>query len=124
MSYQYILVRRQPVAVTFEEWLVWMQEYEKTGKDWRRVAIHEHNGVMVSTVFLSLDHGFNDTGPPALFETMVFVDGEDRGCERYCTWDEAIMGHLAMCVRVFKPGWESEYAPDEDSTSDESNDPS
>lgn len=47
---------------------------------------------LVSTVFLGLDHSF-DEGCPVLFETMVF-EGPDAGyMERYHTWDEAVAGH-------------------------------
>ena len=31
------------------------------------------NGVLVSTVFLGLDHNYNSEGPPVLFETMTFT---------------------------------------------------
>lgn len=48
--------------------------------------------VMVSTVFLVIDHAFG-CGPPVLFETMVFGGRHDGYQERYHTWDEAIAGH-------------------------------
>lgn len=54
------------------------------------------NDVEVSTVFLSLDHSFDNTGPPLLFETMVFPNPLSRiecYCARYSLWDEAIAGH-------------------------------
>jgi hypothetical protein len=56
------------------------------------------NGVLVSTVWLGLDHQFGD-GPPLIFETMVFGDresGRDLAQERYSTLDEARAGHAAM----------------------------
>lgn len=46
----------------------------------------------VSTVFLGLDHGFDD-GDPVLFETMIFGGEHDREMWRYCTWAEAVEGH-------------------------------
>lgn len=52
--------------------------------------------LLISTVFLALDHRHFDNGPPILFETMVFVDGDagrDIHCERYCTKAEAELGH-------------------------------
>lgn len=50
----------------------------------------------ISTVFLCLDHNFNNNGPPILFETMIFREPEyiDMYCERYATYDEAKEGHL------------------------------
>lgn len=54
----------------------------------------------VSTVFLGLNHAFND-GPPVLFETMVFgPDDLQSGCVRYLTWDEAEDGHWIVVGEV------------------------
>lgn len=50
-------------------------------------------GVRVSTVFLSMDHSFNFNGPPILFETMIFGGPLDGYENRYCTWQEAMIGH-------------------------------
>jgi len=50
----------------------------------------------VSTVFLMSDHNHGRGGPPILFETMVFRDGsygDDIGCDRYTTEEEARAGH-------------------------------
>lgn len=72
-----------------------MQEsYEKSKK--HKVVKQEHIGpYFLSTVFLWIDHSFSDEGPPVLFETMLFMDGNfsDLFCRRYCTWDEALAGH-------------------------------
>lgn len=75
-------------------WAEWIQEHE----DLRRLArtsIPTASGkiVEVSTVFLGLDHRFGDEGPPVLWETMVFVDGEGREQERWRTKSEAETGH-------------------------------
>lgn len=60
----------------------------------RRVALTAIGKVKVSTVFLVIDHGFGDSGPPVLFETMVVVDGVwNDDCKRCCTWDEAVAQH-------------------------------
>jgi hypothetical protein len=56
--------------------------------------------VRVSTVFIGIDHGFG-RGPPLLFETMLFVNGVEQGCEHYCTWDEAETGHARWVGQVF-----------------------
>lgn len=47
----------------------------------------------VSTVFLGLNHNFYCTGPPLLFETMIFGGEHDQYQERYTTKKEAIEGH-------------------------------
>jgi aminoglycoside phosphotransferase family enzyme len=50
--------------------------------------------VHISTVFLGLDHSF-DEGRPLLFETMTFggQEHDQRICERCTTWDEAVAQH-------------------------------
>ena len=60
----------------------------------RRVALDEVNGKKISTVFLGIDHNFEE-GEPLLFETMVFGKDEED-CERYSTWKEAEEGHKKM----------------------------
>jgi hypothetical protein len=57
------------------------------------------DGVCVSTVFLGMDHGFDD-GPPTLFETMVFRGPLDEHQWRYATWDEAVAGHERIVQHV------------------------
>jgi hypothetical protein len=60
-------------------------------------------GVMVSTVFLGIDHRFGGKGgPPLLFESMVFemdMHG-DSDMWRYSSWDDAETGHAAIVKRV------------------------
>ena|SRR3990167_11390904 len=57
------------------------------------------NGKWVSTVWLGLNHNWED-GPPLIFETMVFSKRGDYGteedCERYSTLEEAIKGHKKL----------------------------
>ena len=49
--------------------------------------------VLISTVFLTIDHNFSGIGDPILFETMIF-GGKNYGYqERYSTYKEAIAGH-------------------------------
>ena len=57
--------------------------------------------MVVSTVFLGMDHSF-DGGTPVLFETMIFGGEYDQFQERYCTWDEAEEGHKVACELVSK----------------------
>jgi hypothetical protein len=85
----------QPVADTME----WSRWYEKAGIDGRRVCVTEvAPDLMVSTVFLSLDHGFN--GVPMLFETMVFGGPLDQFCERTSTRIQAVALHDQTVARV------------------------
>lgn len=65
----------------------------------RRVDRHKVGGVIVSTVFLCLDHAFGG-GPPVVFETLVSGGEHDQHMERYCTWAEAEDGHARIVEMV------------------------
>ncbi len=108
----YILNGKTPVPCRdIYRWGKWFESAD------RHVAKEMVGHIMVSTVFLGLDHRHFGEGPPILFETMAFdqsqttpivelerPDGtickmgghhpEVEGCSaRYCTWDEAEAGH-------------------------------
>lgn len=56
--------------------------------------------ILVSTIFLGLDHSFSDDGPPVLFESMIFggpLSGEQR---RYTSRADALAGHADLCAWV------------------------
>ena len=87
--------------------------------DERRVAKTNVIHYQVSTVFLSMDHGFpwreesRENYQPLIFETMIFnqnlEEGEFEGPHhdeqwRYHTWDEAVKGHweaVRMLINEF-----------------------
>lgn len=97
MSEKYILDGHDPVPVDdVIEWARWFE----TAK--RRVAETEVGPILVSTVFIGLDHSFG-AGPPLLFETMTFGDGDHR-MRRYSTWDEAAAGHEEVVTAVRATG--------------------
>ncbi len=53
---------------------------------------------------MGLDHRFGDSGPPLIFETMIFPSEKnmmETYCKRYSTWEEAEAGH-AHAVRIAK----------------------
>lgn len=57
----------------------------------------------VSTVWLGLNHAFRPDGPPLIFETMVFADGDMGGLDmmdRYATKAQAKKGHRRICRNV------------------------
>lgn len=97
MSDKYILesdgtIRPEPDLLTWARW------FEKAD---RRIAQDFlPNGVRVSTVFLGLNHSFR-SGPPLLFETMIFGGEHDQFQERYRTRDEALAGH-ALALELAK----------------------
>lgn len=55
--------------------------------------------IEISTVFLGLDHSY-DNGPPLLFETMIFGGDFDQMFWRYSTYDEAEIGHNDVIRKV------------------------
>lgn len=56
-------------------------------------------GWRVSTVFLGLDHRHVGTGPPILWETMVFGGPLDQAQRRYTSRADALRGHRELCAR-------------------------
>lgn len=72
-------------AIEFSEW-------EKDNMN-QRVLKQDHiDNVLVSTVFLGLDHGFGSKAP-VLWETMIFGGQHDSYTERYDSYEEACLGH-------------------------------
>ena len=75
----------------FGRWSDWYERSEN------RVLKHDtpFRGVRVSTIFLGIDHNFNfnRSGPPLLWETMIFGGHHDGYCERYATREDALAAH-------------------------------
>jgi hypothetical protein len=55
--------------------------------------------IRVSTVYLGLDHSFG-SGPPLIFETMIFGASTMGWADRYSTEAEALAGHARICAAV------------------------
>lgn len=93
MGDYYILVGFEPIKVAdIYEWSDWFSYGERTVA---KTALS--NGEYVSTVFVGIDMQYG-TGPPILFETLVFP-----ACEimwRYSTWDQAVTGHHAAVLEM------------------------
>ena len=100
MSDYYELIGQTVVPVG--DVLDWARSFEAQD---RRVAHTRVLGMCnVSTVFLGLDHAFGG-GPPLLFESMTFWDGEcGYEQERCSTWLQAQAQHAGMCAEVARPG--------------------
>lgn len=93
-DYYYILEDGIPKPISsIQEWGEWLEKADRT------VAKTKIGKVLVSTVFLGLDHQWGE-GPPLLFETLVFEGLLDGEMERYSTLDEAKAGHEVMVERV------------------------
>lgn len=82
------------MACGVEEWVGWFEIAD------RRVAETWIDDVRVSTVFLGLDHNAFPGRDPALFETMVFVEGEPTSVRRYFIWEEAEEGHTLTVEEI------------------------
>jgi hypothetical protein len=99
--------------MTLQEWAA---SYETRASDKRVAETTLPNGRWVSTVWLGLDHSFR-SGPPLIFETMVFPNQGDMGdldCDRYSTEAEALAGHARLCEKwaVDEPVTEDAVAGD------------
>lgn len=78
-------------------WAKWVGENQNQ-KHLRKTFFNEQK-IMVSTVFLGMNHAFDD-GPPILWETMVF--GIEEYCDRYRTKAEALEGHEKAVLWVME----------------------
>lgn len=90
MNGKYILQNGEPVQC--DDLLTWARWFEDADQE-RIVQQDTIDDLLVSTVFLGLDHSFGG-GSPLLYETMILGDdnsGEYQ--ERYATRAEAAEGH-------------------------------
>lgn len=58
------------------------------------------HGIGISTVFLGLDHNWNEDGPPVLWESMIFGGLLNGECRRYTSKLDALTGHAALVERA------------------------
>lgn len=68
----------------------WAEWFETNFKN-RFVANDYLGDIRVSTIFMGIDHGFDDL--PLWFETMIFGGPHNNYQERYQTWEQAEAGH-------------------------------
>lgn len=90
MISQYILNKEgqpEPCPDTIQ-WGQWMQSAHRS-------IAHTiiDDGIFVSTVFLGIDHNFLGSGPPILWETMIFGGQHDQYQDRYTSKEDALKGH-------------------------------
>lgn len=61
------------------------------------------DGIVISTMFLGLDHSYSgDNTKPLLWETMIFKGKHDQYQERYYTFNDALDGHFKALELVIK----------------------
>jgi hypothetical protein len=96
----YYILNEQGQTVATPDVLTWARWFEQAEAVKQRVVKQDHVGdVLVSTVFLALDHAFGG-GLPILWETLVFGGPFDGEMARYVTRGEAEEGHDRMVRRV------------------------
>lgn len=82
---------------------------------YRQVGLDKIGDVMISTVWLGINHQFNSDGPPIVFETLVTgVNDGDEEMYRYATDEEARRGHAAL-VAKYKAELDEEEAKNDPS---------
>jgi len=69
----------------------WARLFENNPDRYRFVGKTVVGSLLVSTVWLGIDHSFSETGPPLIFETMIFPECEVFG--RWPTEEAALAGH-------------------------------
>lgn len=85
--------------------------------NYRQIGRDHIGQILVSTVWLGVNHNFSRSGPPLIFETVVFNAPEesmlDDYCERYATEEEAKAGHARVVemVRVLEEIGDNNEAP-------------
>ncbi len=90
-------------VIPIENCKIWAQKFEPSK---RRVAVDQVGEAEVSTVFLGLNHGTDDS--PLWFETMIFGGQHDQFQDRWKTWDQAEKGHQNI-VALLKNGIDIEF---------------
>jgi hypothetical protein len=100
MSGKYILNGHKPIPCDdIIKWGKWFETGERT------VAKDTIDNILISTVFLGLDHSFGNRGlldKPVLFETMIFGGEHDQYQDRYTSWEDAKKGHQKALKLVKK----------------------
>jgi hypothetical protein len=84
-----------PIKADIKDYIKWdLKNYEK-----RIVKQENINDVRVSTVFLGLDHSYNEN-VPVLWETMIFGGEHNLYQERYSSYEGALEGHERAVLLV------------------------
>lgn len=97
MLKHYILNKKgRPIRCSFWTWARW---FEKTSN--RVIAQTQMGRIMVSTIFLGIDHNFSDHGPPILWETLV-LGGPSHGDGERCAGsrEQAEAGHMKWVEKM------------------------
>ena len=91
-----------------QRWLDLVEDYALRVVERNRLS-HHGSTIIVSTVFLCIDHGFSRSNQPVLFETMVF-GGEEQDDDlsimgtqcRYRDVRAARLGHFEILEKLIQ----------------------
>lgn len=115
MSDRYVLNADRTVS-RMDDYVEWMKRF---GTDARQIARTEMlDGRIVSTEFLAIDFNHSNSGPPMLFETVVFSSEKDLSEEwmEHCsTYAQALEQHargVKEAERLAAEGVSSSDTPD------------
>jgi len=99
----YKLVNRVTVPISLDEAL------DLTGEQMgHHIALSRLADCKVSTIFLCINHNFERTDAPILFETMIFGGKYDKSCHRYPGWKNysiQLPRWMNHAIAVTIPGW-------------------
>ena len=103
MSKWYILDNNnKPIPKPVLEASQWLED-----NDHRRIVKRDQIGdILVSTVFLGLDHAW-DSDTPVLWETMIFGGEHNQYQERYTSHEDALEGHEKALTLITKIKWQN-----------------
>lgn len=94
----YTLAADGQTPVACKDVIEWAKFFEDSR---RRIIKQDYFGnVMVSTVFLGIDHNFFGDGPPVLWETMIFGGVDDGWQERSFSHKMALSVHDLAVAQV------------------------
>jgi hypothetical protein len=100
------LYDRKGNPISIAEWMMLFHD-----RDYQVLAQTRVGEVLVSTVWLGIDHGFGYTEWPVLFETIVFGPIDSGEEHRYETEGEALRGHRKIVreIRLLASALEGEH---------------
>lgn len=108
---RYYILNESGYPASEDDPVKWAQWFEKAD---RIIAKDTFNEVVVSTVFLGIDHrmGSSETEDrPILYETMIFNGKHKDYQERYDSNGAALQGHMRACALAREEYHEKTCAP-------------
>lgn len=90
----------EPVPCSNIEWSRWFEDEDSHEARQVNVTKFPDAQIQVSTVFLGLNHCFDLSLPPQIFETMVFRNDSGEELQRCATRQAALIQHNEVCDMI------------------------